>query len=163
MKGLSTYLAFFLGVSILTGVVCAQSTFQISDSTGEPLIETDQIIVDSSISYPSNYIYSDANFFLYYQGTLIGPVHIPFDKQHLYLDGSYQLQGYADMEYGDYTWADELMMEVLFARPGFPGQLHHTSINTLQVTPLTERAPSITTWGLIILLILIPAIMLFRR
>jgi hypothetical protein len=144
--------------------VLAQSTFTIGDSTGEPLEPLDQIQILSSITYPSNYIYSDAYVYLYYLGSIIeGPIHLPFEKQHFYIDTDYTLKGYADMHYGPYTWADELWLEIKFARAGFPGQLSHMSINSLEVLPLTPQTPSIGLWGIVALLLLIPALIIFKR
>lgn len=147
-------------VICLSAPVFGQEVFNIVDPNGPPLQTGDTVAVTNSNAFPG-YAYSDAWYHFYHLGSLLAEVHIPFTHQHFYMDPmTYQIMGYADLYVGPYTYADEVRLEIALA---LGQQYHFFSRNSLVVEPTTLVTPSLNMWGLILLLILLPAYMVFRR
>jgi len=147
---------------LLASAAFGQQIFDSEDPNGSPLMPGDIVEVTNSESKPG-YGYSDAWFHMYYQGAFLGEVHMPFVNQHFDVDDypPYHIIGYADLYVGPYTWADEVELEIALYL--VPYQYHYYSRNSLVVFPTTDVVPVTSFWGLIALLILVPAVIIWRR
>lgn len=152
----------FIALLVLScSTVFAQGHFIIADSTGDTLIAGDQIQIASSNIFPASYWYSDAYYHMYYQGTFIARIHVPFENQHFDYVTPY-ITGYGDFYVGEYTWCDSMEVEIALAGIGKP-QYHFYSSNSLPITPTTIAMPSTSTWSLILLIMGLSVILLRRR
>jgi len=130
----------------------------------EPVSPGDPIYISVSGNTPhSLHEFSDAWFRFYHEGFLLEERHIDFADQHFEcsFDTAYYVEGYATLDVGPWTWADEV--ELVIATSLFPNQYHWMSRNSLEVNPTTERVPSTSTCGVIVMLLLIPAISFWKR
>lgn len=155
-------LAILLFVLLVTAPVLGQWTpnFTIEDPNGAPLMPGDTVEIISGAQHVGHGI-SDAWFRLYRDGLFLTEIHIPFGMQHFTIGATYEIEGYADLYVGEYTWTDEV--ELVVATYFVTQQFHWMSYNSLPVYPTTEVVPATSTWGIILLLLLFPAIWLWKR
>jgi hypothetical protein len=124
----------------------------------EPLNPGDSIEVYNS-EYMAGHTFSNAFFEFYHNGIYVGRVLASNSTYDV--DGFGQVIGEGVLEVGQYTWADgvKVQVETVFAMQVYTWN----SYNMLQVANSTVLVPSLSHWGLMVLLILIPAVMLFYR
>lgn len=134
--------------------------FTIAPGTGysEPLNDGDIIEIDATLSPSVGHSYSNSWWQLYYNSTLLGEVLTP---------GTFNV----DPGTGVASGSDALVVDVytaanrvgLHLATSFAGQWQWYSDNLLEVLPTAPMTPSTSVWGLIVLLVAVPFIVLWRR
>ncbi len=142
---------FIAGLIVFLSAGAFADHFTIADPNGGSLEPGDIIEIADSNTFPASYWYSDAHYRLYYSGTQIARVHVPFDQQFFDLsDTTYKIEGYGNLYVGSYIWTDEIEVEIQLATFGKP-QYTFDSTNTLPVNPQGPVAPSISVYGIVLL------------
>ncbi len=139
--------------------------FDISDANGSPLLPGETVEVVNSEILAADLRYSDSWFILECDGCdpiwTDRRIDIPTGMHHFtYING--QLGGYAELYVGDYFWYNKVSLEIAMSRAG-GYQYHFYSRNTLDIEPTGVPTPSLTTWGLITLIVSISALMIWKK
>jgi len=139
----------------------ATLVYTIAPGTGysEPLSQGDVLTVGICSEPDAGYTFQDAWFVLFYNSTELGTVYTTYES--FGFDSYGYLVGSDPLNIGTYTMADAVGLRVtsrlatsIFTR---------NSTNTLAVGPTGPMTPSTSAWGLIILLLSVPAIIIWRR
>lgn len=158
MRKLLFLLAFVLFVSGTQAAVY----FTIAPGPGfsEPLSEGDMVMIDTVIQpgMPGEAIINTLWEFSYGLHVL-GEVYTTYDA--FTMDGSGYVSGVDVLDVDVYETANSLRLHI-WSR--FVQQQYHSySTNSLEVLPTMAVTPSTTAWGLIVLLLLVPAVLIWRR
>ncbi len=156
-------LVILLFALFLTVPVLGQWTpdFDIIASPAGPLDFGHEVHVTNGQRAHTGHSISDAWFRLYHENNFLIEIRIPNENKHFTIGPTYEIEGYADFYVGEYTWADEL--ELVVATSFVTQQYHWMSTNSLPINPSTEVIPTTGIWGIILMLLLIPAIWLWKR
>ena len=158
MKKLLVILAMIMMVSGVHAAVY----FNIGPATGysEPLSEGDVIEVTATTqSAQAGETVRDSWWLFYYNNVELGEVLTL--KPAFTINGSYELVGSDPLTVGSYVMANRVHLRIW---SGLATQNYYTNSNNyLEVQPTGPMTPSTSTWGLIILLLAVPAVILWRR
>ncbi|HPQ38956.1 MAG TPA: hypothetical protein PLV45_01155 [bacterium] len=126
----------------------------------EPLNDGDVIEVDQT-TQPAQFGEEvvDSYWTLYYNNIDLGDVYTTLGA--FVLDTAGNLVGSDALNVSSLTAANRVYLHI-WSRLG-PSQFHTHSTNYLEVTPTTPMVPATGFWGMLILLLAVPAYLLWRR
>ncbi|MBN1296459.1 hypothetical protein JXA80_06740 [bacterium] len=136
--------------------------FTIAPGSGysEPLSNGDIIEVDVTTQPASaGESLSDSWWTLYYNSIELGELYTSYGAFDLDVSGN--LVGSDSLTVGGYTAANRVRLHVTTVL--IPPPRHSYSTNYLEVLPTSPMTPSTSTWGLIVLLLAVPVIILWRQ
>ncbi|MCD4654853.1 hypothetical protein K8T06_13080 [bacterium] len=144
---------------LTTGVNALDFTIAPGSGYSEPMSQGSVVAVGTVITPSPVHTFMDAWHSLFYGSMPLGLVYTTFGSFDL--DGYGYLIGSDPLDLGAYTMADAcgLHVETRLATTVYSWD----SNNTLVVGPTGPMTPSTSTWGLIILLLGVPAVIIWRR